>query len=279
MSELKIKRTSNKKIENWRYKYDILLRLRDHEHTVLWQKFNVLLIFNSIMITILSAILILFKSEITLVQNAYFNSINIGENALESGLPPVLLFFIISCISLVAYLCSIYSFRILKGSDFWIDFYEGKLRLYEKETSDERKNESLIFGDHPTYIRKQIDNILDTPNLSEEDIEKLKRKYSEHVKKGYISTRKNMRGFIKTIVGIWGVAFVFSGTGCILLFLNIIFKQSFIVFSILSVMGSILIAVMLIGFIYGIHWWLKQHDKKENEKYIPKILGLDHDKN
>jgi hypothetical protein len=255
MSDNPLDEIHKKKIENWRYKYDILLRLRDHEHTVLWQKFNVFLLFNSIMITILSAVLILFKGEITLVQNAYFSSINIGENALQSSLPPVLLSFIIWCVSLVAYLCSLFSFWILKGSNFWIDFYEGKLHKYEKETTEDCNFESLIFGDHPTSIRKQIDEIGGT--------EELRQKYKEHIKKGYVSTRKNMGYLIKTMLCVWMIVFAFSGTVWISQLLNIGITSSLIGFILRSVVIAGILLLIMIGIFKLIDW----HDKKGNEKY------------
>jgi hypothetical protein len=249
------------------------------------------------MITILSAIFILFKGDIALIQNAYFSNIDIGKNAFQSGLPPGLLFFIITGISFVAYICSQYSLRILRGSDFWIDFYEGKLRAYEKETSEIKNIDSLIFGDHPTYLKKQIDEIRqklsdppftiqnneeglsDFKRSNDEEIEKLKQMYTTHIEKGYISTRKNMRGFIKTIVGIWSIAFVFSGTAFVLCFVNIFFESKIFDFSILTLTVSVIAIGIFAGIIYSIHWYLIRHDKKENEDYILSSPGKNNGKN
>ena len=49
--------TDKDSYEDCKYKYDILIRLRDHEHTVLWQKFNVFLGSNTIIVAIIAGVL------------------------------------------------------------------------------------------------------------------------------------------------------------------------------------------------------------------------------
>lgn len=192
-------------IETWRYKYDILLRLRDHEHTVLWQKFNVFLVFNSIIVTMLSAVLILFKNDNPIIQIFSNGSTVALNNATQYDFSLETLCLFIGCVSIAAFLCSTFSFRILKGSNFWIDFYEYKLRVYEEKTADFSDSKSIIFNDHPSLLLEQIADKGDIDSTMTQTM-------MEHIHKGYISTRANMRRFVGGVVWIWGVLFVSSMT-------------------------------------------------------------------
>ena len=114
-------------IDDCKYKYNILMNLRDHEHTVLWQKFNVFLGFNTIIIAIIAAVISFQKSEIIYPQNI-----------LEIYLSPVIIFTFM-CIFFIACTCSVFVSRILKGSDYWIDFWENRAICFGTEYHPRRQ--------------------------------------------------------------------------------------------------------------------------------------------
>jgi len=191
--------------ETSKYKYDILMNLRDHEHTILWQKFNVFLGFNTIIIAIIAAVISLQKSAIINPQNLF-----------ESYLSPVILFTFM-CIFAIAFVCSVFVSRILKGSDYWIDFWEGKLYASESDISPAADHVFGIFVDHPSRVKRELKTTLeeiseDIDAKTKEKVNRLSGALAIAFKKKYISTRKNMERFISAVVCFWGVFFIVTGT-------------------------------------------------------------------
>jgi len=140
-----------------KYKYDILIKLRDHEHAVLWQKFNVFLGFNTIIIAIIAAIISIQKFGNTSqnTQNiAYANTVpsNFIDAALIDANFLLITIFLFFCIFLIAFVCSVFVSRILRGSNYWIEFWENKLYLTEPKITTSYTSDMGIFVDHPSSV-------------------------------------------------------------------------------------------------------------------------------
>jgi len=173
-------------LKNDQYKYSILLNLRDHEHTVLWQKFNVFLGFNTIIIAVIAAI-------ITLQRDINPSS---SSSFLFDLKPDLLILFV--AIFFMAYLCSIFISRILKGSDFWIDVWERKLYVSECAISTDTNTRLSIFSDHASRLKQElaivIEKIKSSQSKEEIDLLKIRKDEIQEILKdatnrGYISTR------------------------------------------------------------------------------------------
>lgn len=206
-------------LKNDQYKYSILLNLRDHEHKVLWQKFNVFLGFNTILIAVIAAVISLHKDSNT-----------VPDSGLTYGLP-FEVFLLFTCIFFIAYLSSIFLFNILKGSNFWITFWETKLTSSEVIISTDANPLINIFGDHASRVIQKIkeriklltkldeeqkinpnDNVSEQICQLKQEISDLQIKLKDAMEKGYISTRNSMVYLVKIIMSIWGVFFIISAT-------------------------------------------------------------------
>ncbi|MFA4860916.1 hypothetical protein [Methanoregula sp.] len=191
-------------LKNNQYKYLILLNLRDHEHTILWQKFNVFLAFNTIIIAVIAAVISL--------QN---NSKDGPPTATIMDLKPEVL--IIFCIIFfVGFVCSIFISRILKGSDYWIEFWENKLYNFEKIVSPDNQKGVCIFYNHPSRATRDLEVVLkklekhpSPEEFTQLTIEKkkLQKIFSDALDKNYVSSRKNMTRLVRAIKLFWAVAF------------------------------------------------------------------------
>ena len=208
-------------LSNNEYKYSILLDLRDHEHTILWQKFNVFLGFNTIIIAIIAAVVTLQNNMNTSGEVISFTDFK----------PVVLLLFCI--IFFIGFVCSIYISRILKGSDFWIDFWERKLYGNESKISTDSSVSLTIFSDHPSRTRRELDIIIKKlkTNPPVEEVEQLtitKRELQQilrdAISRGYVSSRHNMILLVRVIMWIWGVFFSVASAVVVSSFIGIFNK-------------------------------------------------------
>lgn len=190
------------------YKYSILVDLRDHEHTILWQKFNVFLAFNTIIIGVIAATISFQDSMKTQgsTPSSFF------------GIKPEI-WGLFCIIFFIAYLCSIYISRILKGSDFWIDVWENKLFISEIAISKETYPILSIFSDHASRIKRELDFIFKRidEDPSPEELETLNKrkkelqpKLKDAVNRGYISSRHNMILLVVITKRLWSILFSFA---------------------------------------------------------------------
>ena len=191
-----------------KYGYDVLIKLRNHEHTILWTKFNYYLVINSIVLVFLSAIFSnLGKTEWT--GNETINNITfVAMNSLSTQQPiqhvyPI--FIVLIIVSFLGFFIALISSRILMGSNFWINYWEHKLSIIESKAmkdANSKRSELKFFREHPSLIMK------------EKSTRYLEKK-SEYLSEGYKSTRRSIIWLSWFIVVIWAILF--------LIFVNICF--------------------------------------------------------
>ncbi len=250
--------TDKDSYEDCKYKYDILIRLRDHEHTVLWQKFNVFLGSNTIIVAIIAGVLSFQE---------FRGNPQTAQNIIESTFSPIAI-FTFWCIFSIAFISSIFMSRILKGSDYWIDFWERKLYFSESKITLPSASNVGIFVDHPSRSKNELKGIL--KNCPEKIDDALKKQIIHYchslenaLEKNYLSTRKNMGRFIQVITGIWGFFFIVSGTFVIFEILNYFHVQNIDQISLLVGIGVILLILTA-----GFYWAFIYFDNKEIKELI-----------
>jgi len=216
------------------YKYSILLDLRDHEHSVLWQKFNVFLGFNTITIAVIAAVL-------------SFQKFSTNTMSFPFGLP-IEVFFLLTLIFVIAFISSVFLLIILKGSNFWINFWETKLYSSELFVSSDRLSPIEIFHDHASRVKQKIKDQKEKLSYlnhelqinqnnealkneiisSYKELEEFQRIIKEAKKGGYVSTRNSMEYLVKAIMCIWAYLFVVAATLTVYLLLHINASEAFI---------------------------------------------------
>jgi len=257
------------------YKYSILLNLRDHEHSVLWQKFNVFLGFNTITIAVIAAVLSFQKFSTPTTTPTTPISFPFGF--------PIEVFVLFTFIFAIAFLSSVFLLIILKGSNFWINFWESKLYSSEFFVSSDGLSPIEIFHDHASRVKQKIkdqkeklgdlikkqendQNNIELNNEisnSEKELEEFQAIIRDAKKKGYISTRNSMEYLVKAIMSIWAGLFVISATLTLYLLLNI------------NGAIEIIILCLLVECVLLCYWYFaKYKNSKEIEKLLSKTIPI-----
>lgn len=117
-------------IEKNKFAYKTLLGIRDLDSKMLWNRINIMIVIQSVLISFVGNII---RSDL----------ISIGEN-----------YFVILIIGFFGLLTSILQFFTAQGGSFWVSYWEKKLASIEEESTGSVK----IFRKHPSYdlmIRKE----------------------------------------------------------------------------------------------------------------------------